>query len=154
MAGRYDKQGCCTGLPGWESIPGLLKRFTNTGFGQWPPVTRYRGQSVLQPNPAPSQRVRSPKVYLGSCVQLHSLDEAPQLPPSPCIWAHIRGRYIGQPRQTTSLCNPLPRNWVAVQLRAVMQTERKPIGHLFISIPILLKFSSNFYCFVCKLFCF
>jgi hypothetical protein len=23
------------------------------------------------------------------------------------IWAHIRGRYIGHPRQTTSLCDPL-----------------------------------------------
>ncbi len=23
-----------TGLPGWESIPGLLKRFTNTGSGK------------------------------------------------------------------------------------------------------------------------
>ncbi len=32
MAGRYVKQGCRTGPPGWESIPGLLKkRFTNTG---------------------------------------------------------------------------------------------------------------------------
>jgi hypothetical protein len=33
------------------------------------------------------------KVYLGSCVQLYSLAETPQLPPSPRIWAHIRGRY-------------------------------------------------------------
>ena len=32
MAGRYEKQGCCTDPPGWESIPGLLKRFTNTGL--------------------------------------------------------------------------------------------------------------------------
>jgi hypothetical protein len=29
LAGRYDKSGCRTGPPGWESIPGLLKRFTN-----------------------------------------------------------------------------------------------------------------------------
>ncbi len=28
----------------------------------------------------------------GSCVQLYSLAETPQLPPSPRIWAHIRGR--------------------------------------------------------------
>ncbi len=28
-----------------------------------------------------------------SCVQLYSLAETPQLPPSPRIWAHIRGRY-------------------------------------------------------------
>jgi hypothetical protein len=33
------------------------------------------------------------KVYLGSCVQLYSLAETPQLPPSPRIWAHIQGRY-------------------------------------------------------------
>ncbi len=31
LAGRYDKQGCRNGPPGLESIPGLLKRFTNTG---------------------------------------------------------------------------------------------------------------------------
>ncbi len=28
MAGRYVNQGCRTGPTGWESIPGLLKRFT------------------------------------------------------------------------------------------------------------------------------
>ncbi len=33
LAGRYDKQGCHTGSPGWESIHGLLKRFTDTGSG-------------------------------------------------------------------------------------------------------------------------
>ncbi len=33
MAGRYDEQGVRTGPPGQESIPGLLKRFTNTGAG-------------------------------------------------------------------------------------------------------------------------
>ncbi len=33
QAGRYDIYGCLTGPPGWESIPGLLKRFTNTGSG-------------------------------------------------------------------------------------------------------------------------
>jgi hypothetical protein len=31
LAGRYVKWGCRTGPPGWESIPGLLKRFANTG---------------------------------------------------------------------------------------------------------------------------
>ncbi len=31
MAGQYDKRGCRTGPPGWESILGLFKRFTNTG---------------------------------------------------------------------------------------------------------------------------
>jgi hypothetical protein len=31
LAGRYDKQGYRTGPPDWESKPGLLKRFTNTG---------------------------------------------------------------------------------------------------------------------------
>ncbi len=45
-------------------------------------------------------------VYLGSCVQLYSLDETPQLPPSHHIWAHIRGRFwsakIDDPH-----CNPL-----------------------------------------------
>ncbi len=29
--GRCDKQGCRTVPPGWESITGLLKRFTNMG---------------------------------------------------------------------------------------------------------------------------
>ncbi len=33
LAGQYDRKGCCTGPPGWESIPGLLKRFTSTGSG-------------------------------------------------------------------------------------------------------------------------
>jgi hypothetical protein len=33
------------------------------------------------------------QVYLSSCVQLYSLAETPQFPPSPRIWAHIRGRY-------------------------------------------------------------
>ncbi len=32
LAGRYDKKGCLTGPPGWESIPGHLKRSTDTGF--------------------------------------------------------------------------------------------------------------------------
>jgi hypothetical protein len=31
LAVRYVKEGCRTGPPGWESIPGLLKSFTNTG---------------------------------------------------------------------------------------------------------------------------
>jgi hypothetical protein len=33
------------------------------------------------------------QVYLGSCVQLYLMAETPQFPPSPRIWAHIRGRY-------------------------------------------------------------
>ncbi len=33
LLGRYAKSVCCTGPPGWESIPGLLKRSTNTGSG-------------------------------------------------------------------------------------------------------------------------
>jgi hypothetical protein len=31
VAGRYVEWGWCTGPPGWRSIPGLLKRFTNLG---------------------------------------------------------------------------------------------------------------------------
>jgi hypothetical protein len=31
LAGRYDKYRVHTDSPDWESIPGLLKRFTNTG---------------------------------------------------------------------------------------------------------------------------
>ncbi len=51
--------------------------------------------------------VRSPKVYLGSFVQLYSLAETPQLlPPSPAFGL-IYEDAIGQPRETTSLCNPL-----------------------------------------------
>ncbi len=30
LVGWYEKYGCRTGPPGWESVPGLLKRFTNT----------------------------------------------------------------------------------------------------------------------------
>jgi hypothetical protein len=33
LAGRYVKYCCHTGPPGWESISGLLKRFTNSGSG-------------------------------------------------------------------------------------------------------------------------
>jgi hypothetical protein len=33
LAGRYAKQGCRSDPPGWESIPGLLKRFTNSCSG-------------------------------------------------------------------------------------------------------------------------
>jgi hypothetical protein len=41
-------------------------------------------------------------------VQLHSLAETPQLPPSPRIWAHIRGRYWSAKIDeiSTSLSNP------------------------------------------------
>jgi hypothetical protein len=31
MIGRFVKKGYRTGPPGWESITGLLKRFTNSG---------------------------------------------------------------------------------------------------------------------------
>jgi hypothetical protein len=31
LAGRYDRKGSRTGPPGWKSIPGLIKRFTNAG---------------------------------------------------------------------------------------------------------------------------
>jgi hypothetical protein len=31
LAGRYVEKGCRTGPPCWESIPELLKRFTNSG---------------------------------------------------------------------------------------------------------------------------
>jgi hypothetical protein len=34
LAGRYGKQCCRTGMAGWESIHGLLKRPTNSGFVQ------------------------------------------------------------------------------------------------------------------------
>jgi hypothetical protein len=34
MAGQYVKQGCRTCPPDWESISGLLKRFTNSGSGR------------------------------------------------------------------------------------------------------------------------
>ncbi len=33
LGGSVRKQGCRTGPPGWESIPGLLKWSTNTGSG-------------------------------------------------------------------------------------------------------------------------
>ncbi len=35
LASPYDKWAWRTGPPGWESIPGLLKRFTNTGSDIW-----------------------------------------------------------------------------------------------------------------------
>jgi hypothetical protein len=47
---------------------------------------------------------------MGSCVQLYSLAETPKLP-SPRIWAHIRGRSISQPRETTSLSDPPDSNY-------------------------------------------
>ncbi len=37
LACRFVKQGCPTGPPGWESIPGILKRFTDSGSG--PPAS-------------------------------------------------------------------------------------------------------------------
>ncbi len=47
------------------------------------------------------------QVYLGSCVQLYSLAETPQLPPlPPPFWPHIRGRYWSVKIETTFLCNP------------------------------------------------
>jgi hypothetical protein len=33
LTGRYAKLGCRTGPSGWELIPGLLKRFKNSGSG-------------------------------------------------------------------------------------------------------------------------
>ncbi len=33
---RCNKEGCRTAPPGWKSIPGLLKSFTNTGSGLYP----------------------------------------------------------------------------------------------------------------------
>ncbi len=33
LTGRYDKEGCRTGTPDWESIPGFLKRSTYTSSG-------------------------------------------------------------------------------------------------------------------------
>jgi hypothetical protein len=33
LAARYDRSGYRSGPPGWESIPGCLKRSTNTGSG-------------------------------------------------------------------------------------------------------------------------
>jgi hypothetical protein len=47
--------------------------------------------------------VRSPKFICATCAQMNSLAETPQpLPPFPIFGA------IGQPRLTTSLCDPLP----------------------------------------------
>ncbi len=44
-------------------------------------------------------------LYLGSCVRLYSLAEAPQLPPQ----AYIRGRYWpAKIKKQLALCNPLP----------------------------------------------
>jgi hypothetical protein len=37
--------------------------------------------------------VRSRRVNWAPCPQLYSLAETPQLPSSPRIWDHIRGRY-------------------------------------------------------------
>ncbi len=34
LVDRYDKLSCYTGPPGWELIPGLLKRLKNTGSAQ------------------------------------------------------------------------------------------------------------------------
>jgi hypothetical protein len=45
--------------------------------------------------------------YLGSCVQLYSFAEIPQLPPSPPAFGLIYEGTIGRLRYTTSLCNPL-----------------------------------------------
>ncbi len=53
-----------------------------------------------------SIRSQVSKVYLGSCVQLYSLAETPQLLPSPAFGLIYEGA-IGQQRQTTSLCDPL-----------------------------------------------
>ncbi len=49
LAGRYFKKGCRTGLPGWESIPGLHKRSTNTGSVIHAPTLEpvYFGETIL-----------------------------------------------------------------------------------------------------------
>ncbi len=46
------------------------------------------------------------------CAQLYSLAETPQTPPPPRIWAGA----IGQPRWTTSLCDPL------IRIKSILQT--------------------------------
>jgi hypothetical protein len=53
------------------------------------------------------------KVYLGSCVQLVSLAETPQLPPSPRIWAHTRALLVSQDRRHL-FATPPPLVWVKV----------------------------------------
>ncbi len=46
LAGRYDKVAV-TGPPGWESIPGLLKRFTKKGSGRcWNTNWESRSESL------------------------------------------------------------------------------------------------------------
>jgi hypothetical protein len=46
------------------------------------------------------------KIYLGSCVQLYSLAETPQILPPPRIWAHIRGRHWSAKTDEISLKPP------------------------------------------------
>ncbi len=41
-----------------------------------------------------------------SCKDMYSVSKKLQPPPSPCIWAHIRGRYLSA-KKDTSRCNPL-----------------------------------------------
>ncbi len=45
---------------------------------------------------------------MGSCAQLYSLAETPQLHPSPRIWAYIRGRYWSAKIDDISLYLPPP----------------------------------------------
>ncbi len=45
LAGRHDKQGFRTGPPDWESIPGLLKRSTDTGSVQCSSVGQLIGNT-------------------------------------------------------------------------------------------------------------
>jgi hypothetical protein len=63
------------------------------------------------PIPIPTQYTHRLKLDLpsvfGSCVQLCSLAETPQLPS--LAFALLYEGAISQPRKTTSLCNPLPK---------------------------------------------
>ncbi len=64
--------------------------------------------TTLQNVPYPQVRygVRSPKVYLGSCVQLCAHWLRPRNSPLPPAFGFIYEGAIGQPKQTTSLCDP------------------------------------------------
>jgi hypothetical protein len=62
LPGRCDKLGCRTGPPGWESIPMLLKMFTNTGslptsiVNPQSTVDRVLGYFSSRPNWPPPKR--------------------------------------------------------------------------------------------------
>jgi hypothetical protein len=71
--------------------------------------------------------VRSPKFIWAPCAQLCSLAEAPQ-PPPPAFGLIYEGA-IGQPRYTTSLCDPL--------LAAVAVSDTKPVVFLCCRLQLL-----------------